>query len=51
MRVCKRKGNKAKVLEQLGFGPSDSFDSLTVTANVVLDFDKEKTQSKITDQS
>ena len=47
MRVAREKEIKLKVLEQLGYGPSDSFDSLTVTANVVLDFDKEKTQSKI----
>lgn len=47
MRVAREKEIRNKVLEQLGYGPSDSFDSLTVTANVVLDFDKEKTQSKI----
>ena len=47
IRVAREKEIKLKVQEQLGFGSSDSFDSLTVTANVVLDFDKEKTQSKI----
>ncbi len=46
MRVARENEIRKKVLEQLGYGPSDSFDSLTVTANVVLDFDKEKTQSK-----
>ncbi|NJD02838.1 MAG: flagellar M-ring protein FliF [Ruminiclostridium sp.] len=47
MRVSRENEIKHKVLEQLGYDSSDSFDSLTVTANVVLDFDKEKTQSKI----
>ena len=47
MRVARENQIRKKVYEQLGFGPSDSFDSLTVSANVVLDFDKEKTQSKL----
>lgn len=47
MRIAREKEIKTKVQEQLGYGPSDSFDSLTVSANVVLDFDKEKTQSKL----
>lgn len=47
LRVAREKEIRQKVKEQLGLGPSDSFESLTVTANVVLDFDKEKTQSKI----
>jgi flagellar M-ring protein FliF len=46
MRVAREKDLRSKVLEQLGLGKSDSFDALTVTPNVVLDFDKESTQTK-----
>jgi flagellar basal-body M-ring protein/flagellar hook-basal body protein (fliF) len=47
LRVAREKEIRNKVLEQFGLGQSDSFDSITVSANAVLDFDKEKTQSKL----
>jgi flagellar M-ring protein FliF len=35
-----------KVMDYFGAGQSDNFDTLTVVANVTLDFDKEKSQTK-----
>ncbi len=46
LRIAREKEIRRKVLEQLGYGASDSFDSLTVTASVVLDFDKVKSTTK-----
>ncbi|NTV90288.1 MAG: flagellar M-ring protein FliF [Clostridiales bacterium] len=46
LRKSREKEIRKKVLEQLGYGPSDTFDSLTVTASVVLDFDTQKTSTK-----
>lgn len=46
LRLAREKDIRNKVLSHFGLGASDSFDSLTVTPNVVLDFDKQNTQTK-----
>jgi len=45
LRIAREKEIRRKVLEQLG-NSSDAFDSITVTANVILDFDKEASTIK-----
>lgn len=46
MKLAMEKELKAKVMEQLGLGQTDSFDTLTVMPNVVLDFNTDQTQLK-----
>lgn len=47
LRVKREKELEGKVQDYFSVGQFDNFDTLRVVANVALDFDKEKTQSKI----